>query len=145
MKIDINFNAEDIDRRLREYDLYFFEIAIDHASFKEKYFRELVKKWELNPQFEKKGTKEDDVVTYCNTGYSLAITGLNENGDDIPFWYISLTISKDMILKDVIEFLRDFIDSLHDYQGPKLAIGINQNDYIGQTRQIVEKMILNLK
>jgi hypothetical protein len=145
MNIEINFNAENINRRLKEYDLYFFEIAIDHASFKEKYFRELVKKWDLSPQFEKKGTKEDDVVTYCNAEYSLAITGLNENGDDIPFWYISLTISKDMKLKDVIEFLRDFIDSLYDYQGPKLAIGINQNDYIGQTRQTVEKMILNLK
>lgn len=145
MKIDINFNAEDLNRRLKEYDLYFFEIAIDHASFKEKYFKELIKKWELSPQFEKKGTREDTVITYCNDEYSLAITGLNENGDDIPFWYISLTISKDMKLKDVIEFLRDFIDSLHDYKGPKLAIGINQNDYIGQTKEIVEKMLLNLK
>ena len=145
MQTDIHFNTENLNRGLKEYDLFFFEIAVNHASFKEKYFKELVKKWGLNSLTGKIGTKEDDLITYYNEEYSLAITGLNENIDDIPHWYISLTFSKDMKLKDVIEFLRDFIDSLDYYDAAKLAIGINQNDYIRHTKEIVEKMLSNLK
>lgn len=145
MQTDIYFNTENLDRGLKEYDLFFFEIAINHASFKEKYFKELVKKWELNSSTGKIGTREDDLITYYNKDYSLAITGINENLDDVPHWYISLTFSRDMILKDVIELLRDFIDSLDYYDGAKLAIGINQNDYIRHVEYIVEKMISNLK
>lgn len=145
MQTDIHFNTENLGRDLKEYDLFFFEIAVNHASFKEKYFKELVKKWELNSLTGKIGTKEDNIITYYNEDYSLAITGLNDNLDDIPHWYISLTFSTDMKLKDVIEFSRDFIDSLDYYDGAKLAIGINQNDYIRHTRYITEKMLSNLK
>lgn len=145
MHTDIHFNTENLDRDLKEYDLFFFEIAVNHASFKEKYFKELIKKWELNSLTGKIGTKEDNIITYYNEDYSLAITGLNDNLDDIPHWYISLTFSTDMKLKDVIEFSRDFIDSLDYYDSAKLAIGINQNDYIRHTRYITEKMLSNLK
>lgn len=104
MQVDIDFNEEDVHRRLKEHDLSFFEIAVDHASFKKIYFNELIKKWKLKSQNGIKGTKEDDLITYYNDEYSLAITGLNENGDGIPYYYISLTFSKDMKMRDVIEF-----------------------------------------
>lgn len=36
-------------------------------------------------------------------------------------------------------------DSLYEYKGPKLAIGINQNDYSGHVKEIIDKMLINLK
>lgn len=143
--IDIYFNEEDVHRKLKEYDLSFLEIAVNHASFKGKYFRELVKKWRLISQIGNKDNRDDHIITYYNDEYSLALTGLNENMDDIPFWYMSLTFSKNMKPESIIEFIRDFTDSLDYYDCTTLAIGINQNYYISHIKYITKKMLENLE
>lgn len=143
--IDVHFGEENICRKLREYDLSFFEIAINKALFKDKYFKELVKKWKLRLQIGKKVDREDRAITYYNDEYSLALTGRNEDADNIPSWYVSLTFSKNMKQEKVIEFIRDITDSLDYYDDAELAIGINQNHYISHLKCITEKMLENLE
>lgn len=147
MKVDINWEKDDYWNELYKCDDYFISFHYDHCAFDEDGWRELVEKWELNIKItvgESIYDLESEDVTAYNDDYTIVISGMGNDNEGIPGYYLILTFSKDMDMSTTIKFFADFQNALDHYDELIVREGIT-GEYNTHPKDVYKIMIEKLK
>ena len=140
MKCDVNWDRKDYWNELYKCDDYFISFHYDHCAFDED-------KWKLNIKItigDNRYDPESEDVTAYNDDYTIMISGMGNDNEGIPGYYLILTFSKDIDMSIAIKFFADFNGALDHYDGLIVKEGIT-GEYIAHPKDIEKIMIEKLK